>query len=81
MPKGPSGQKRKADVIGNAVLVMKIATGEAKDTKDSRNPNAVALGKLGGKKGGKARAKKLSAKTRKLIASNAANSRWGNKPD
>jgi hypothetical protein len=31
MPKGPSGQKRKADVIGNAVLVMKIATGEIED--------------------------------------------------
>jgi hypothetical protein len=31
MPKGPQGQKRKADVIGNAVLAMKIATGEAKD--------------------------------------------------
>jgi hypothetical protein len=28
MPKGPSGQKRKADVLGDAVLVMKIATGE-----------------------------------------------------
>ncbi len=44
MPKGPSGQKRKADMIGNAVLVMKIATGEAEETADSRNPSAVALG-------------------------------------
>jgi hypothetical protein len=32
MPKGPSGQKRKADVIGNAVLVTKIATGEVEET-------------------------------------------------
>ena len=33
MPKGPQGQKRPADVIGNAVLVAKIATGEEEDTK------------------------------------------------
>ena len=33
MPKGPQGQKREADVIGNAVLVMRIATGEAQDSK------------------------------------------------
>jgi hypothetical protein len=31
MPKGPCGEKRLADVVGNAVLVMKIATGEADD--------------------------------------------------
>lgn len=78
MPKGPSGQKRKADAIGNAVLVMKIATGQVEEAKDTRNPAAVALGKLGGKKGGKARAKALSGKKRKEIASNAANKRWGN---
>ncbi len=34
MPKGPHGQKRPADVIGNAVLIAKIATGEADDTPD-----------------------------------------------
>jgi hypothetical protein len=33
VPKGPQGQKRKADVIGKAVLVMKIATGEEQETK------------------------------------------------
>jgi hypothetical protein len=32
MPKGPQGQKRKADVIGNAVLIGRIATGEAHET-------------------------------------------------
>jgi hypothetical protein len=32
MPKGPQGQKRKADVIGNAVLIGKIATGEESET-------------------------------------------------
>lgn len=81
MPKGPQGQKRPADVIGNAVHVMRIATGQIEEKRDTRNPNAVALGKLGGKKGGKARATKLSPRERKRIATAAANSRWGNKPD
>lgn len=80
MPKGPQGQKRPADVIGNAVHVMKIATGEIEDTVEEKNPHAVALGKLGGKKGGKARAKKLSKKDRRSIAVKAANSRWKNGP-
>jgi hypothetical protein len=41
-----------------------------------KNPAAVALGKLGGSKGGKARAAKLSAQERKEIAQQAANARW-----
>lgn len=43
-----------------------------------KNPAAVALGRLGGKKGGKARAEKLSAKRRKEIARKAAKTRWSN---
>lgn len=43
---------------------------------DTRNPAAVALGKLGGKKGGPARAASLSAKRRSDIAKKAARSRW-----
>jgi hypothetical protein len=73
MPKGPQGQKRKADVIGNAVLVMKIATGECEDT--GRAPGTEANRK-GGLKGGKARAKALSAAERKEIAMKAASARW-----
>ena len=80
MPKGPRGEKRPADVIGNAVHVMRIATGEVEDVRVEKNPHAVALGSLGGKKGAAARAKKLSRKQRSDIASNAANARWGNKP-
>ena len=74
MPKGPKGQKRPADVIGNAVKVMKIATGEADEefTEDGKNKAAQALGK----KGGKARAAKLSKKQRSEIARNAAKARW-----
>jgi hypothetical protein len=79
MPRGPRGEKRLADVVGNAVLVAKIATGEVKDEIAEKNPHAVALGKLGGKKGGRARARKLTAKERKSIAQNAANSRWKGK--
>lgn len=73
MPKGPQGQKRPADVIGNAVHVMRIATGEAEDTK--RDPGTEANRK-GGLKGGKARAEALSPQKRKAIAKKAASARW-----
>jgi hypothetical protein len=44
--------------------------------KDERNPHAVALGSMGGKKGGKARAKNLSPRQRSAIAKKAAKARW-----
>lgn len=74
MPKGPKGEKRPADVIGNAVKVMRIATGEDGDTAqdDGKNKAAQELGKLGGT----ARAKSMSAKRRKEIAKKAAAARW-----
>jgi len=53
MPKGPHGQKRPADVIGNAVHVMRIATGEIEEDAESARARA---GRLGGKTGGKLRA-------------------------
>jgi hypothetical protein len=69
--------KRPRDPAQLANLVMQIATGEVSDeVEDKRNPAAVALGKLGGAKGGKARAKSLTAKQRKDIAKKAAQSRW-----
>ena len=49
---------------------------EATEDQPTKNPAAVALGRLGGLKGGKARAKKLSAKRRKEIAKKAAEARW-----
>jgi hypothetical protein len=76
MPKGPRGEKRPADVIGAAVMVAKIATGEIEDEKAEKNPHAAALGKLGGMKGGKARASKLSPGKRSAIAKKAAKARW-----
>lgn len=81
MPRGPKGQKRPADTVANAVHVMRIATGQVEDAQESaKNENAVALGKLGGAKGGKARAAKLSAKRRKEIAKAAAKARYSKKP-
>jgi len=74
MPKGPKGQKRPADVIGNAVKVMRIATGEEDEeyTDDGKNKAAQALGR----KGGNARAKKLTKEQRVNIARKAAIGRW-----
>ena len=57
--------------------IGRIATGQEPEPPPStKNPAAVALGKLGGAKGGKARAKKLSARTRQEIAKKAARARW-----
>jgi hypothetical protein len=74
MPKGPQGQKRPADVIGNAVTVAQIAIGEIEEEAedDGKDKAAQALGK----KGGKARAEKLTAEQRSEIARKAAAKRW-----
>ncbi|HJS84283.1 MAG TPA: hypothetical protein VJ779_02355 [Acetobacteraceae bacterium] len=77
MPKGPRGETRPADVIGAAVKVMRIATGEepeeyATPEREGKDPNAAALGK----KGGKARARKLTPEQRAEIARKAAGKRW-----
>lgn len=74
MPKGPKGQQRPADVISNAVHVMKIATGEIVEslTEDGKNAAAVALGR----KGGAARAKALGKAERVRIARKAAKALW-----
>jgi hypothetical protein len=71
MPKGPRGEKRPADVIGAAIMVARIATGEIEDTK-GKAPNRAK----GGKIGGNARAKALSPSKRQKIAKKAARSRW-----
>ena len=74
MPKGPRGERRPADVIGCAVQVMQIATGEAEETQ--RDPGKEYM-RRGGLKGGKARAKALTPKQRSRIAKKAAKTRWG----
>lgn len=66
-----------------AKLLVDMATGDTKDEatpEDSgKNPAAVALGRLGGLKGGKARAASMSAKKRSEAAKKAAKARWGEK--
>jgi hypothetical protein len=71
MPRGPKGEKRPADVIGAAVMVARIATGEIEEKRASDSA-AAALGR----KGGAARAKALSKGKRAEIARKAAKSRW-----
>ena len=71
--------KRPKDPVQRAKLIFDIAIGEVEDknpTESTKNPNAVALGRLGGLKGGKARANKLSSKRLKEIAKKAAKKRW-----
>jgi hypothetical protein len=72
MPKTPTGAKRPADVTQNAVLVMKIATGEVEEVQ---SPKARA-GSLGGKLGGKSRAQSLTQDERSTAAKKAAKARW-----
>ena len=77
MPRGPRGEKRPADMIGNAVKVMRIATGEEEDHQQDAPPLSPAahLGKLGGA----ARARKLTKEQRAEIARKAAAKRWASK--
>jgi len=70
--------KRPRDPNQLAKLITELATGEVQevDQDKGKNPAAVALGRLGGLKGGKARAAKLTPKRRKEIAKKAAKARW-----
>jgi len=70
--------KRPCDLSLLAKKIVEIATeGEPTKEPSSKNIHAVELGRLGGKKGGKARAAKLSPEERKEIARKAAKARWG----
>jgi len=75
MPKGPKGEKRPADVIGNAVYVMKLATGQIEEEAKSDDDKNKAAQELG-RKGGAARARKLTKGHRAEIARKAAEKRW-----
>ena len=77
MPKGPKGEKRPADVIGNAIKIARIATGEEVEelTDDGKDKAAVSLGR----RGGKARFDNLSPERRTEIARTAAAKRWKKK--
>ena len=79
MPRSLKGEKRLPDVIGNAIHVMRIATGEIKETKteDDKNAAAVALGRMGGK----ARTKGMTSEKGRAIAKKAAKARWSHTKD
>ena len=75
MPTGPKGEKRPADVISNAVRIMRIAAGEETEIlpdDSGKNPAAVALGK----RGGNAWAESMTAERRAEFAKKAAAKRW-----
>jgi hypothetical protein len=84
MEKKPRKKKREHDFAVTAFRVVQEATGQTEpkpeqtepESVEGKNPHAVALGRLGGLKGGKARASKLTAEQRKEIARKAAEARW-----
>ena len=79
MPRGPKGEQRPADVIGAAVKVMRIATGEEADPPppdDGKDPAAVSMGK----RGGAARAAAMTPERRAEVARKAAVKRWAKPP-
>ncbi len=78
MPKRSSTSSR--DLNTNAARVAALATGDAPKKAKRKNPAAVALGRMGGLKGGKARAASLSPAKRSQIARKAARARWGVEP-
>ena len=71
--------KKPRDINAMARAIVDEGTGEVEPEQPTKNPVAVALGRLGGLKGGKARAEKLSAKKRSEIAKKAAAARWGDR--
>jgi hypothetical protein len=84
MPKRSSNkQKNIRDVNVLAAHILEQATGDKppKPEDANKNPAAVALGHLGGLKGGKARANSLTPEQRKEIAQKAAKARWGKVSD
>jgi hypothetical protein len=72
MPRGPKGEKRPGDVIGTAVMVGRIATGEIEDKCGPSVPNRAKGGRLGGA----SRSRKLNPEKRREIAKAAAVARW-----
>jgi len=78
MQKRSSNKRKDTNVLASEIV--KEATKEQEETNiGDKNPAAVALGRLGGLKGGKARANKLTPEQRKEIARKAARARWGNR--
>ena len=82
MPERSRTERTPTDRNELAAFIVQESTGDeevADDSPKSKNPAAVALGRLGGKKGGLARAKKLGPARRREIAQQAARARWGSR--
>lgn len=75
MPKGPRGEKRPADVIGAAITVARIATGEDEEEAPADDGKDKAAQEMG-RKGGRARAEAMTPERRAEIARKAAEKRW-----
>jgi len=74
----PKRSSKPADVNRRAAAVVAQATSEEPvDPYEGKNPAAVELSRRGGRKGGKARAEKLTPEQRSEIAKKAAAARWG----
>ena len=78
MPKGPKGEKRPADAIGNAVKIMRILTGEESEDYGPETDKSKAAQELG-RKGGRKRAESMTPERRAEIAKRAATKRWQKK--
>jgi len=79
MPKRSSKRQKDTQELARSILDAAVPDAEPKnpvEQEPEKNPAAVALGRLGGLKGGKARAEKLTAKQRSEIAKKAAAGRW-----
>lgn len=77
----PKRSSKKEDLNQTARRVVAEATGEVERPKETeKNPAAVALGRLGGRKGGKARAAKLTKERRSEIARKGGQARWKGRP-
>ena len=79
MPKRSSRGRKDLNQLAASIVAQATGEEEEQPEQPEKNPAAVALGKLGGQKGGPARAKKLTAKRRSEIAKKAAQSRWAKK--
>ena len=77
MPKRSSSKPDVNEIA--ASIVYAVETGQMPKTADGKNPLAVALGRLGGLKGGKARAASMTAEQRSEVAKKAARIRWATK--
>lgn len=82
-PMGKRSSKKPRDLNSLAAAIVNEATNEhpVPPEDDGKNPHAIALGRMGGAKGGAARAKALTAEQRREIAQKAAAARWATKAD